>query len=579
MKPTNVLCRRFLLLLTLAATLTSPSLARAEESLQALVSRANLAANASRTEEAIALYRQAVARAPKDPTLAHNLAVLLYNLGMQRQQDKRYDEANALFDQSLALAPKDPEPRQAKAASFYYQAAALRNAEPVDLARIRALIAQAIVLDPDERAYPQLLASALHREATALARNEQHHDAVTLWQEALTLDPEAEVIRKSLANGWLGVARLATDSPGQRDEALARARAVDASPEIADKAARIAAGQPEPAPAVSVGGGEQPSRGTSLSAPKGTAHWSLQQRIAALEQALAIAPASEATLVHRLEAVESAVYGKPQKGAVGERAERAFVNVLGGGQTFSASLPTLVQPAVQNTAGTYLDEIFQVTDGRVIRWARFPLKVYLQTPSDQPLYTPALEQAVLEGLNTWKTATNGFVSFIQVANPDAADIRITWQDTYHDRFSDPAFVADNPLKRYEPPKNSRAAQVINMASMFAPGYFALAPQAVAAGIQYRELRKLQAIIDESTIALGLKPLADLAPEAAALRVRNLAAYEFGHALGLKGVSPQAGDLMHAAPLSAQTPVLPSSRDIATLRELYARPANIVLNIR
>ncbi|MBK8189262.1 MAG: matrixin family metalloprotease [Vampirovibrionales bacterium] len=553
--------------------------AHAAETLQALVNRANTAANANQTETAIALYEQVVAKAPHDEKLRHNLAVLYFNLGMARQQDKRYTEANALFDKSRALTPDEDAPQKAKAASFYYQAAALRDAPQPDLAQIRALIQQAIALDPSETAYPRLLASALHREAMTRAQDERYAEAIPLWEEAHRLDPQADVIQKSLANGYLGLARLTVDDPGKREEALAKARATDSSPEISEKAAKIAAGKPESDSELSAIVGAPKTRGATLTAPVGSESWSLSQRLAALEKTLALPIAAEAPLASRLEKVETALYGKPQKGPVNTRIDRAFVNALGGGQTFSASLPDLVQPTIQNTAGTYLDEIFRTTDGRVVRWGRFPLKISIEAPKDNALYTPAFEQAILDGLSVWKTATHGFVSFIRVANADAADIRISWEDVYHDRFSDPKFLDDNPIKRYEPPKASRAAQMINMASMFAPGYFALAPQAVAAGIQYREMRKLQAIADESRIVLGLKPVEGLSPEAAALRIRNLAAYEFGHALGLKGVSPDAADLMHTAPLTTETPVTPSTRDVATLRELYARPANIVLNLR
>jgi predicted Zn-dependent protease len=119
---------------------------------------------------------------------------------------------------------------------------------------------------------------------------------------------------------------------------------------------------------------------------------------------------------------------------------------------------------------------------------------------------------------------------------------------------------------------------VQLASMFTPGYYGLAPQAVNAMMQYQQAKKLDVLREESEIKQGLSPTRDLTPDAAKLLVQNMAAKEFGHALGLKANSPIQGDLLYPE-LKSDTPQLPSQRDLETLRQLYNRPPNIILNVR
>ena len=48
-----------------------------------------------------------------------------------------------------------------------------------------------------------------------------------------------------------------------------------------------------------------------------------------------------------------------------------------------------------------LEDIFNYTDGRVVRWVRFPVRVHIEPPKDHPLYKEEYEAAVLEGLKIW----------------------------------------------------------------------------------------------------------------------------------------------------------------------------------
>jgi hypothetical protein len=222
-----------------------------------------------------------------------------------------------------------------------------------------------------------------------------------------------------------------------------------------------------------------------------------------------------------------------------------------------------------------------VTDGKVIRWGKFPLRVYIETPAKDSaasaLFQDDFKEAARQGLSTWKAKTDGFVNYVEIQNPDAADIIVGWADQYVDRFADPEKIP--PLYRnYSPPKRNPLMNVLSVAAALTPGYYSLAPQALNAALQYKLYKRLDALREESKITLGLEPTKGLPQEAARMLVQNMAAKEFGHALGLKGSSNQAGDLLYPE-LRSDVAQLPSPRDLATLQDLYNRPPNIILNVR
>src|SRR5690606_28806132 len=102
--------------------------------------------------------------------------------------------------------------------------------------------------------------------------------------------------------------------------------------------------------------------------------------------------------------------------------------------------------------------------------------------------------------------------------------------------------------------------------------------AMGAMLQYKQLKKLEVIREESVVHLGLEPVEGLDLPQAQVLIQNMAAQEFGHVLGLKGHSLERGDLMYPE-LRHDKIQEPTRRDLETLRQLYNRPANIVLNVR
>lgn len=551
--------------------------------LTAIVADANRYANAEDFSRAIPLYEEAVRLAPTEKTLKNNLAVIYFNYGVQLQRQKHYEDANRNFDKSLALQP-DKMVVKAKAASYYYQGLELRDSGTQDFSAVKALLNKAIALDAQEFAFKKALASVLLEEARGRIDQGKLEEGVTLLEEARSFDPDGDALKQSLINIQL---KLAKDHPEQRQQWLDKVTALDHSPETLAKieivkapVAQIAGGA---APALSGSTSQVQHAPTKLSAE--TLKLSVSQMLTDIEKQLELQPSEGLTLKDRLEAAEVQVYGTPQVspekgGALNVRVKKLYTTLFGGGEGKPAdqgSNTALSQEPVETSQYSYLDRVFKVTEGRVIRWGKFPLRVYIDEPKNNPRFKPEYVKTVKEALEDWKVGTRNFVTYVVVNSRTAADVQVDWADTYTDRFADMEETPDY-YKKYTVPKQSPLVKVLSLASSLAPGYYGIAPQAVGAALQYRQMQQMQTIIDESKITLGLSALDGLPPEEASMMLKNMVAHEYGHVLGLKAHSTEEGDLMYPVIKTAEA-AKPSVRDVETLRQIYNRPANIVLNMR
>ncbi|WP_303674077.1 tetratricopeptide repeat protein [Vampirovibrio chlorellavorus] len=559
------------------------------EPLEALVNQGNIAAGKQDYPSAMAAYEKALPLAPTDKTLRNNLAVIYANHAVGLQEKQQFEAAFQYLNKAQALitpGSSAAQSIQASRASVYFaQAMALKESttQPTaaDYQKMRALLEQAITLSPQEVAFQKAMAGLYLDEAYQLAIQERYAEAIPLLEKALTHDPANKAVKQSLANVYLGQGK--NDLPNRKSW-VDKALAVDNSPQIQQVANRLlAAGQNTASSGKPVGFASSPNEAKSK-APASIAKLSVNEMIRDMEGQLQITPPDKATLNQRLETLEQQVLGQNQTGPLAVRTKTVYTALMGSSdalQSGTAVDPNLIQAPASDPENSYLDEIFKVTDGKVVRWGRFPLRVYFEEPAKDStastLYKAEYKAAALKGFEIWKERTDGYVQFLEIKNPQAADIIVNWTEAYTDRFADPEKVPD-VYKHYSPPKRSPLLTVVQMASAFTPGYFSLVPQAAAAGLQYQQYRKLAILQDESKIALGLSPTKTLNPEAAQLLIQNMAAKEFGHALGLKGSSSRAGDLLYPELRSdvAQTPTV---RDLTTLRELYNRPPNIILNIR
>ncbi|MBX2860613.1 MAG: matrixin family metalloprotease [Vampirovibrio sp.] len=570
-----------------------------------MVQEANQLAGEESYPEAIGLYEQIVKRSPLNDTLKKNLAVLYFNYGVNLQTQKQYDAADKQFDNSLALLPQRTQVvSQAKAANQFYRAMDLKDQEARDYSEIRHLIEDAIRLDPNEPAFKKGLANALLAQANDLAYEQRFQEAIPLMEEAHGIEPNNTVIQKSLANVYLGAAMQTPDMPDKKvftDKAIS----IQNTPDIAAKADKILqGGQPgKPGEEVAANQFLQGTNGPSSftvqqTQPPQSAPLSLTEKIAQMETQMAVDSQPEQPMVERLSELEAGVYGAAKEGPVNERVNLLYAEVMGAGVTESADTSISQTLADISQAGptNYIDAVFKVTGGKVVRWASFPLRVYIDVPEDfedeeaealNTLYKTEYGEAVLAGLNRWKDATQGFVQFSEVKNPEAADIRIHWAVDAADRYATPETLGElsQHYADYTPPKRTKLSRAIGMAAAFTPGYFALAPQAVNAAMQYRQYQKVKFVADESKIYLGLGVLGHLRDGALTdaetqTLLTNLTAHHMGHALGLKAESLDKQDIMHPEnALRTDAMLSPSPRDLETLRLLYTRPANIVLNIR
>ncbi|WP_373532173.1 tetratricopeptide repeat protein [Vampirovibrio sp.] len=573
--------RTFLCLLALGCLL-SPQGAWSAENLEALITQGNLAAEQQNFSAAIQAYEKAIQIAPQEKTLKNNLAVLYANHAVGLQDQKKYDQAFQYLDKATAIAvPGSASAKNiqgARASLYFSQAMDLKennaNPTPADYQNIRALLNQALALGPDELAFKKGLAGTYLDEAYQLAVQEKFTEAAPLLEKALSYDPKNPAIKQSLANVYLGLGR---NDAANRKNWIDKALAMDHSPKIQQVADRLLAIDSPSASAQGKGGfAANPSEARGK-APKAISRLSVADMLRDMESQLQITPPKNATFDDRLATLETQVLGKPEVGAMAIRAKTVYTALMGesDGLQDQSSIDTPQAPAM-DSQNSYLDEIFKVTDGKVVRWGRFPLRVYFEEPKENPLYKAEYKEAALKGFEVWKDHTDGYVKFLEIKNPQAADVVVNWTAAYVDRFADPETVS-SVYKTYTPPKRSRLLTVVQMASAFAPGYFSLVPQAAAAGLQYQQYKKLAILQEESKIYLGLNPTQTLAPDAAKMLIQNMAAKEFGHALGLKGSSPQQGDLLYPE-LRSDAPQIPTYRDLTTLRELYNRTPNIILNV-
>ena len=587
----------------LVLNMASP-MAFADESVQAMINRANDAANQHHYEVAIPLYEKVLVKMPKETVLRNNLAILYASQGVALQEKGQFDAALKSMDQGLALLQKTggrqadiANVQAAKAGVYFAQASQMLekiqasasggtpDTPPPDYPRIRDLLQHAIALDPKNAVFKRAMADSYLAEAYPLAQAQKFTEAQSLLEKGLTFTPDNADIKTSLAHVYLGLAQA---QPEQRDQWIAKATTTDNSPRIQTLVARITATNTPASPPENVNNnsGADSLAGKLFAkipheskavAPAELSHLSLTQMIQDMETQLQLKPDPQATLISRLDNVEEQVYGKPQKGTLAERSKAAYMTLLGNVQAGLGNFH-LVQAPPKDANSTYLGDIFEVTDGKVVRWGKFPLRIYFEPP-DKSLshYQAGYKDAVLKGFTVWKTQTDGFVNFVEVQNRLMADILVTWRPEYVDRFASRE-TAPAVYKTYTPLKRSKWLTALQMAAMFTSGYFSLAPQAVNAAVMYHQEKKLQILRDESTIHLGLAPAEGLPPDAANRVIQNMAAKEFGHALGLKGSSNHPGDLLYPE-LRSDIVQVPSQRDLMTLRELYDRPANIVLNTR
>ncbi|MBD3180767.1 tetratricopeptide repeat protein [Candidatus Poribacteria bacterium] len=166
----------------------------------------------------------------------------------------------------------------------------------------------------------------------------------------------------------------------------------------------------------------------------------------------------------------------------------------------------------------YFRRIAEVSDGRLTRFSRLPIKVYIQGSNIHGNYMDDIKYALKE----WQNESGGTVKFHRVYSPEGADISISW------------------VNKLEPWDNDHPLGVAEL-------------QRTKDEEFYVEIRLVTRNILNRNQPLDHK------------QMRTVILHEIGHAIGLWGHSEKKSDVMY---YSADA-VNPTSRDIKTLKRLYA----------
>lgn len=164
---------------------------------------------------------------------------------------------------------------------------------------------------------------------------------------------------------------------------------------------------------------------------------------------------------------------------------------------------------------------YVIPGGKVIHFAssRMPLRVYISSGLSVRGWNAEMRQAVIEAMRAWQSASSGRISFSQTYTEASADIIVKWRKNFTD-----GILGVSPL---ETVGNTIVRSDLNLATCYP---------------------------DSDTPI----PLTEL---------KAIAAHEMGHAIGIRGHSPDPNDIMFFSRSSGRQNTL-SRRDINTIGMLY-----------
>lgn len=170
-----------------------------------------------------------------------------------------------------------------------------------------------------------------------------------------------------------------------------------------------------------------------------------------------------------------------------------------------------------------------VFHGKVIHFStnRMPLKIFISDGRGVPGWSSEMKQAVTYAMRTWQAATHSRVYFSQVYNENNADIVVHWRKNFSD-----GILGVSPLQTVG---DSIVQSDVNLATFY----------------------------PDSNASI---PFEDL---------KGIAVHELGHAIGLRGHSPNPDDIMYFSKTRQQSTL--SQRDINTIGMLYKLDADVQNN--
>jgi predicted Zn-dependent protease len=198
--------------------------------------------------------------------------------------------------------------------------------------------------------------------------------------------------------------------------------------------------------------------------------------------------------------------------------------------------PSLVQWQDLRQAGDYSDQIQPTTDVGALVWSKFPVRIYIESPSLTISKAEAWRLAVLHAIDEWTV----YLPLTIVQRVDEADIIIK---------------QSAPPLRLAPRRGTANQRSIERVRSAETRYDLFMRQT-----------------DNAPNVLTHRHTIFLSPTQAGAYVQSAARHELGHALGIWGHSQQATDVMFFS--QVQTPGTISARDVNTLKWVYAQPTRL-----
>ncbi|MBS1994285.1 MAG: tetratricopeptide repeat protein [Cyanobacteria bacterium SZAS LIN-3] len=163
--------------------------------------------------------------------------------------------------------------------------------------------------------------------------------------------------------------------------------------------------------------------------------------------------------------------------------------------------------------------------------SRMPLKIYMKPGGDVPGYKPEYDDIVRQAFADWQATAPDLIKFVYVPSPGDADITVAWTNDPSKMISS----AEGGHALVVPSNNGIMKSDITLLSRSATTHQPLGPN----------------------------------------QVRHLALHEIGHALGIFGHSPRAGDIMYGIVLPTENVSNLSERDKHTMLALYSAQTTAV----
>ena len=205
------------------------------------------------------------------------------------------------------------------------------------------------------------------------------------------------------------------------------------------------------------------------------------------------------------------------------------------------------------SSADYFDYITLFSDGRITRFTKMPIKVYISQVIKESPYLSEIQYA----MNAWETAVEGLITFEEIDNVENADIRVSAGE--HSLIS----YLDTRLGTAELIRQNKSTKIIVSNDFLKQG-----DQSTDTFEKHKESDAndtVEFLVDIILVLQNDGTIKDMSQR----EMRTVCLHEFGHAVGLWGHSPHHQDVNHATSTAQNL----SQRDIDTLIRLYNTAIN------